>query len=235
MRFARTRIYGILRSMLRSIGQQFADEGLLDDREDIFYLTIDEVWDFVKGTAVTTDLRGLANFRKAEYDAYRSETVPPPEDRFETYGMAYLGNSFRKRQRSDDSESDKSLAGIGCCPGIVTGTVQLVLDPASDTYFQGDILVCAADGSRLGTVFSSVFRNPRRAGKRVITLGNRGARDGNSNDRRNHGAHGAASIRSTNQDGWSDRNDRDCHRTLIAIRRARRHSFCAIVFLTSST
>ncbi len=36
MRFARTRIYGILRRMLRSIGQQFADEGILDDRERHF-------------------------------------------------------------------------------------------------------------------------------------------------------------------------------------------------------
>ncbi len=79
MRFARTKIYGILRRMLRSIGQQFRDRGLLDDREDIFYLTLDEVWDFVKGTAVTTDLRGLAQLRKSEYGTYRRETQPPPD------------------------------------------------------------------------------------------------------------------------------------------------------------
>jgi pyruvate,water dikinase len=141
MRFARTRIYGILRRMLRSIGQHFADEGILDDREDVFYLTIEEVWDFVKGTAVTTDLRGLANFRKTEYDAYRHETVLPPDDRFATFGMAYHGNQFHTRDPSHALKSDNSLSGIGCCPGIVMGTVQLVRDPASDTYFQGDILV----------------------------------------------------------------------------------------------
>ncbi len=66
--------------------------------------------------------------------------VPPPDDRFETYGTAYHGNPVHRQERSPNAESDNSLAGIGCCPGIVTGTVQLIRDPASDTYFQGDIL-----------------------------------------------------------------------------------------------
>ena len=141
MRFARTRIYGILRRMLRSMGQRFADQGILDQREDIFYLTIDEVWDFVKGTAVTADLRGLANFRKAEYDAYWNETVPPPDDRFETFGMPYHDNSLCQRVPTKVADGNLSLSGIGCCPGVVTGTAQVVRDPTKDTHFEGDILV----------------------------------------------------------------------------------------------
>ncbi len=139
MRFARTRIYGILRRMLRSVGQQFADQDILDDREDIFYLTIDEVWSYVKGTAVTTDLRGLANFRKIEYEAYRRQTVRPPADRFETYDLPYQGNSFAGNDAAD--AGDGSLAGIGCCPGVVRGTVQVVNDPVTESGFEGDILV----------------------------------------------------------------------------------------------
>ena len=139
MRFARTRIYGILRRMLRSVGQQLADQGILDHREDIFYLTIDEVWCYVKGTAVTTDLRGLANFRKTEYEAFRQETTPPPADRFETYGLPYQGNSIAAVDAN--SASDSELSGIGCCPGVVRGTVQVVSDPASESGFEGDILV----------------------------------------------------------------------------------------------
>ena len=68
MRFARTRIYGLVREMLRAIGEHFAREEILDAAEDIFYLTIEEVWDFIKGTAVTTDLRGLARLRRAEFE-----------------------------------------------------------------------------------------------------------------------------------------------------------------------
>jgi pyruvate,water dikinase len=141
MRFARTRICGILRSMLRSIGRHLTEEGVLDDREDIFYLTIDEVWDFVRGTAVSTDLRGLANLRRAEYDTYRDETVPPPDSRFETFGMAYHRNDFRDERPSTNVSSNGSLSGIGCCPGIVSGHVQIVRDPSNEDGFRGDILV----------------------------------------------------------------------------------------------
>ena len=141
MRFARTRIYGILRNMLRSIGRHLAEEGVLDDCEDIFYLTIDEVWDFVRGTAVSTDLRGLAELRRAEYDAYRDETVPPPDNRFETFGMAYHRNRFQKEQPPADMNTNGTLSGIGCCPGIVSGSVQIVRDPSNGDGFHGDILI----------------------------------------------------------------------------------------------
>ena len=145
MRFARTRIYGILRDMLRAIGEQLAAEGILDNAGDIFYLTIDEVWDFVKGTAVTTDLRGLARLRKEEFDGYRLEPTPPPERRFDTYGLAYHRNLFRRQQQParpdwmDGTESQ--LAGIGCCPGVVEGPVAIVSDLICARQPTGTILV----------------------------------------------------------------------------------------------
>ncbi|MFP5289186.1 MAG: PEP/pyruvate-binding domain-containing protein, partial [Thermoanaerobaculia bacterium] len=71
LRFARTRIYGLLRELLRAVGEDFAEAGLLDQADDVFYLTLDEVWDYVKGRAVTTNLRGLAALRREEFDAYR--------------------------------------------------------------------------------------------------------------------------------------------------------------------
>ena len=45
----RTRIYGLVREMLRAIGEHFAREEILDAAEDIFYLTIEEVWDLSRG------------------------------------------------------------------------------------------------------------------------------------------------------------------------------------------
>ncbi|HYG60974.1 MAG TPA: PEP/pyruvate-binding domain-containing protein, partial [Thermoanaerobaculia bacterium] len=42
LRFARTRIYGLLRELLRAMGGHFAAAGLLDREEDVFYLTLDE-------------------------------------------------------------------------------------------------------------------------------------------------------------------------------------------------
>lgn len=142
MRLARTRIYGVLRSMLRAIGGQWFQAGILADADDIFYLTLDEVWDFIKGTAVTSNLRELVRVRKADYDRYRSDASMRPDSRFETFGTAYEGNTFRGgHEGKERSVASQLLKGIGCCPGLVTGRAQVVRSPHEVLEFTGDILV----------------------------------------------------------------------------------------------
>jgi phosphohistidine swiveling domain-containing protein len=153
LRFARTRIYGLLRELLRAMGQRFTAADLLDRPEDIFHLTLDEVWDYVEGMAVTTDLRGLAALRRAEFDRYRG-VEPRPDDRFETFGMAYHRNLFRDRPRRQPASAaaGEAAAGLGagdvatlrgtaCCPGVVTGAVKVIRTPADDASLAGEILV----------------------------------------------------------------------------------------------
>lgn len=141
MRFARTRIYGLLRHLLRALGDRFAEEGVLDDREDVFYLTIDEAWDFIKGTAVTTNLRGLVAVRRAEFAGYRESQTPPPDDRFETFGPAYHKNRFRNHKAKAPVFVDGALKGIGCCPGIVVGEAKVVHHPSQAGDLAKRILV----------------------------------------------------------------------------------------------
>ncbi|MHB8953000.1 MAG: PEP/pyruvate-binding domain-containing protein [Pirellulaceae bacterium] len=140
LRFSRTKIYGIARAMFRTMGEHFVRDGVLDNVEDVFYLTTDEVWDYVQGTAVSADLRGLAAGRRKEYDAYRASDAPP-DDRFETFGMVYNGNRYRKFREDRTEMTSSLLRGLSCCPGIVEGTVQVVLDPSQVDGFSGDILV----------------------------------------------------------------------------------------------
>jgi rifampicin phosphotransferase len=137
MRFARTRIYGVLRELIQSMGRDFVRNGILDQTGDIFYLTIDEVWDFVKGTAVTTDLRGLTALRQREFEQFR--TAATPADHFDSYGMVYLGNAFQNHRDVTPAEGD--LSGIGCCPGEVTAPVRIVRSPRDDLDLNGCILV----------------------------------------------------------------------------------------------
>jgi len=142
MRFARTRIYGLLRELLRATGEHFGAEGILADREDIFYLRLDEVWDYIKGTAESTDLRGLAAVRRKEYDGYRSEQAAPA-DRFETYGMAHHRNSLHdwRRERGEETVGEGELRGTGCSPGKVTAQAQIVRSPDDDLNLANKILV----------------------------------------------------------------------------------------------
>ncbi len=139
MRFARTRIYGLLREILRSLGRQMAAEEILDDREDIFYLTIDEVWDYLKGTAVTTDLKSLVRLRRNEFDRYRDE--PAPDDRFETFGFAYHKNLFANANQQPVELDDGQLRGIGCCPGEVTNAARVLRSPSDNLSLSGEVLV----------------------------------------------------------------------------------------------
>eukprot|EP00118_Oscarella_pearsei_P005271 m.24030 g.24030 ORF g.24030 m.24030 type:complete len:236 (+) comp28565_c0_seq1:2200-2907(+) len=86
LRFARTKLWGILRSLFRAIGENLKKLGLIDDRQDVFYLTIEELFAFADGRSVTNNLRGLTSVRKEEIEGYK-KALPPPE-RFMTRGAA---------------------------------------------------------------------------------------------------------------------------------------------------
>ena len=76
MRFARSRAYGVVRSLFRRLGELFAQKGLLEAPLDICYLTVEEVVGVTQGIAVTQNLKGLVAFRKKEYEVYRKQTMP---------------------------------------------------------------------------------------------------------------------------------------------------------------
>ncbi|MEM8961337.1 MAG: PEP/pyruvate-binding domain-containing protein [Acidobacteriota bacterium] len=138
LRFARTKVYGLLRRLLRAMGGHFVRAGVLDRVDDIFDLTLDEVWSYLHGTAVTTDLRALATLRRAEFDRWREAEAP--DDRFHTYGLPYHRNALRGRQQEIQS-ADGEFKGVGCCPGTVEGPVKVVASPSDDARLDGEILV----------------------------------------------------------------------------------------------
>jgi phosphohistidine swiveling domain-containing protein len=138
MRFARTRIFGLVRELVRAFGRRLHEEQLLDTPEDVFYLGLDELWDYVKGTALTTDLRGLAALRRAEFETYRAD--PSIDERFETFGMAYHRNAFRSR-RSTAAATTDGIRGIPCSPGLVTAPVKVLRSPDDDLRLNREILV----------------------------------------------------------------------------------------------
>ncbi len=137
LRLLRTRVYGLLRDLLRALGARFAGAGVLEKTDDVFYLTLDELRDFVKGSAVTTDLRGLVSLRRKEFDAYRREEAPA--DRFETIGVAYQGTPFRHGP-AVAAAGGSLLQGTGCSPGEVEGTVIALRTPPADLRLSGQIL-----------------------------------------------------------------------------------------------
>jgi pyruvate,water dikinase len=145
LRFARTRIYGLLRELVNAVGARFAAAGILDDARDVYLLALDEVWDYVRGTAVSVDLRGLAEARRREWAAYREDAAAMPDDRFVTYGLPYHRNRFKARRRAGGAAAaaadGAALAGIPSSPGVVEGEVKVVRSPQDDLRLAGEILV----------------------------------------------------------------------------------------------
>jgi phosphohistidine swiveling domain-containing protein len=139
LRFLRTRIFALVREIFRSLGRHMVRQGDLDDFQDIFYLTVDEAFGWVRGTTVTTNLRGLVTLRREEYDRWRAE--PAPADRFHTWGPIWAHNRFLGLPTHLEPGSPDELIGLPACPGLVEGTVHRILDPRSEVMGEDEILV----------------------------------------------------------------------------------------------
>jgi pyruvate,water dikinase len=148
LRFARSRLFGLLRGIFNSLGSQWSGAEVLEKPQDIYYLTVHEIWDFVEGTAVTQNLMGLVALRRAEFERHRSKSAPLP-DRFETFGIPYLDAPRDLLAKSPVDEN--VLQGTGCCSGVVHGRVRVVRSVDGVYDLGGDIL--AAERTDPGWVF----------------------------------------------------------------------------------
>jgi pyruvate,water dikinase len=148
LRFARSRLFGLLRGIFNSLGNQWAEQRILARPSDIFYLTVGEIWDFVEGTAVTQDLKGLVTLRRTEYGKFKTESVTLP-DRFETFGIPYLDTPRDLLRRL--SVDGNILQGVGCCSGQARGKTRVVRSVKEVSDLGGEILV--AERTDPGWVF----------------------------------------------------------------------------------
>lgn len=139
-RFARTKMFGLVRDIFRAYGRRLQQMQKIDDPRDVFYLTVEEVFSFVEGTAVTTDLRDLVRLRRQEFCQYEREADPP--QRLFTRGMVYRQDFTAAEPAAPEvRDDDNLLRGVSCCPGQVQGKVKVILSPSDDMSLNGEILV----------------------------------------------------------------------------------------------
>ena len=151
LRFDRTKVFGLARHLFRGIGLQLVRLHVLEVVDDIFYLTVDEIFAFVEGRLAVTDLGGLATFRRQEYAKFRQAPAPP--DRFLTQGAVgvwaqrpqLLDAADLLRPELDQRETDDPniLTGTPCCPGVVEGVVLVARTPQEAEQLDQQILVTA--------------------------------------------------------------------------------------------
>lgn len=154
LRFERTRVFGKVRRIFLEIGMRFSSRGALECQKDIFYLSVDEIFGYLDGTAVSYDLNGIIKARKNEYRENQKKSDPPR--RFAThatFGSAPL-EPFLFKRASFNNSGDDTLKGLACCPGVVRGKARVVHDPTNTAMKDGEILVAEHTDPGWITLFS---------------------------------------------------------------------------------
>jgi len=135
-RFRRALIFGYARTLFLAMGKKFIQFNLLDSTQDIFYLTTEEIFKYVKERRPEGDIRGLVAERKAELEFWRSVDLPR---RIETpKSISEIEKEFRTNG-SGRGERHRStvLKGVVASrpgPNIVSGTALVLqeFDPSVD-------------------------------------------------------------------------------------------------------
>lgn len=133
----------VARGAARRMGLHLADQGVLDDPEDIFYFTVDELLGELPGDAAS-----IAAERRVQRESFRALSLP----------NHWRGNPVPVTAHPPDASGvdHPVVKGIGAGGGVVEGTVRLVHDPAFTDVEPDEVLVCATtDPSWTSVLFLS--------------------------------------------------------------------------------
>ncbi len=130
-RLNRSRIYGIVRMIFATIGRNLENSGEIDTADDIFYLTIDEVFD------IPQNAKNLISERKQQYSIYRrlpayTRLIFEKTEFNKSHGNV---NTFHRKTNKN------KLIGTPCSFGEAEGRACVVTDPKNISDVRGKILV----------------------------------------------------------------------------------------------
>lgn len=142
-RFRRALIFGYARKIFLAVGQKFCQDGILDSCNDIFYLTTDEISEFVRKREMGAVLKDMACCRKREFEYWQSVELPR---RIETsMSIAEIEEEFKAKNRSKGTTIRPNvLKGVVASrPKIdtISGMVLVLPEFNPSVNFEGKILV----------------------------------------------------------------------------------------------
>lgn len=138
LRFNRTRIFGKVREIFLGIGRDMKRNGWIDEVNDIFFLTRDELLGYVDATTVTRNFKGLISLRKEELEENKNQNVA---GRFTVHGAALSSRQNWLEQEQVNQDDEGVLRGIACSPGKITAVARVVENPDQAGPMKGCILV----------------------------------------------------------------------------------------------
>jgi pyruvate,water dikinase len=123
---------GIVRSALLAIGDEYAAAGTIDRPDDLAFLYVEELAALSRGEG--RDWRSLIAGRRTIYEReLRRRPVPRL--------LVSDGRALYEGIGAEAIEGDV-IAGSPVSPGVIEGTVRVVLDPHAAQLAPGEIMVC---------------------------------------------------------------------------------------------
>jgi phosphohistidine swiveling domain-containing protein len=164
--------FGLVRYRLLELGNRLAERSQIADRDDVFFLEIDEARESLRNGS---DQRALVIRRKAEHDwaqahpgpaTYGKDPGPPPslaglpaEVQVVMSAVMWYTESVVARNLSAKrhTSQDKKLHGIAASPGRYTGPVRVIISESEfDKIRAGDVLVCPVTSPVWSMIFPSI-------------------------------------------------------------------------------
>lgn len=134
-RLNRSRIFGMVREIMLHIGELLYADKQIEKREDIFYLTIEEIENFKNQQQ---DYKDLIAKRKQEYKIF-AELPNYSKLIFAEQEFDKLPNKLNAHEQKPTSENE--LHGTPCSSGEVSGEVLIIESPSKQYDTTGKILV----------------------------------------------------------------------------------------------
>ncbi|WP_135554694.1 phosphoenolpyruvate synthase [Paenibacillus cymbidii] len=121
--------YFIYKQALLQVAEQLVQDGVIDEKEDVFYLAFDELGEVVRTR--TLDWR-VVDKRKEAYKWY--EKLTPPRV-ITSDGEIIAGNYHRNHLPA------QAMVGLPVSSGVIEGRARVILNMESANLEEGDILV----------------------------------------------------------------------------------------------
>ena len=122
-----TRFYYLIRIYTIELAKELVKEKVLDDENDIWFLKVGNLWDFLDGKLNKDDLYDIININKDYYNAFRNYMSENE-----------IGSVFE----NNDNIPKSSMRGLGANNGIVTGVARVIESfDEIDRLEKNDILV----------------------------------------------------------------------------------------------
>jgi phosphohistidine swiveling domain-containing protein len=145
-------LYSRLRRIACAIGARLLEQARLQQQDDVFFLTADEIDALLSGHAMFPDhVRALVALRRRGH-AELSAMTPPDSMQLPRGGYLRVGAAPGLEREADGTAA--RLSGVGACGGRITGRAVVLTDVTeSDRIARGDVLITRQTDPGWGPIF----------------------------------------------------------------------------------